>query len=43
MQPTTYTMSITDEYLDLISMQDFKNNLDLSAKELHEISTMQLR
>lgn len=43
MQPTTYTMSITDEYLDLISTQDFKNNLDLSAKELHEISTMQLR
>lgn len=40
MQPTTYTMSITDEYLDLMAQADLiKTNLDFDAKELHQIST----
>ena len=40
MQPTTYTMSVTDEYMDLISQSDLiKTNLDYDATTLHNIST----
>lgn len=40
-QPTTYSMELTDEYLELIMYEDdIKRNLDLPIEELHKISSV---
>lgn len=36
--PTTYSMEITDEYLDLIMFDQVKRNMDVGVQELHRIS-----